>query len=257
MAMKEGASCIYETDDDNKPNSSWVEREVEVKGCKKVRSKKGWVNIYQYFTSEHIWPRGLPLNQILNNAIPLAESENNVHCPIQQGLVNNSPDVDAIWRLTLDRPFNFDPNVNDSVMVPRGVWSPFNTQSTWWWPMVYPLLYIPSYSSFRMCDIWKSFVAQRCLWELDCGVVFHPAEVVQDRNPHNIMRDFEDEIPGYSFNEKIVDCLASLELDSGVNNVMSNLIKCYESMVQEGFLPDEEMILVEAWKNEIDALNNK
>ena len=47
MAMKEGASCIYETDDDNKPNSSWVEREVEVKGCKKVRSKKGWVNIYQ------------------------------------------------------------------------------------------------------------------------------------------------------------------------------------------------------------------
>ena len=110
--------------------------------------------------------------------------------PIQQGLVNGSADVDAIWRLVMDREFFFEPRA--SVFLEPGNWCPFNTQTTWWWPVAYPLLYIPSYCSFRMCDIWKSFVAQRCLWELDMGIVFHAPEVYQDRNVHDLMRDFRD-----------------------------------------------------------------
>ncbi len=83
---------------------------------------------------------------------------------IQQGLANGSPDVDAVWRLILDRNFAFSDGA--PVVLEAGNWSPFNTQSTWWWPIAYPLLYLPSYCSFRTCDIWKSFIAQRCLWEL-------------------------------------------------------------------------------------------
>jgi hypothetical protein len=102
-----------------------------------------------------------------------------------------------------------------------------------------------------MTDIWRSFIAQRCLWELGQGVVFHAAEVVQQRNAHDFLRDFEDEIPGYLNNEKIADCLTRLKLRPGLGAVTDNLTTCYEGLVQAGFLPADELTLVKAWLKDL------
>jgi len=246
LAMRRGATSIYETDDDNAPLPGWAPREREVEA--RAVDAKGWVNAYRAFTPERIWPRGLPLDAIVaSHAEPLALSESlqPFDAPIQQGLANGSPDVDAVWRLVLDREFNFDDG--PSIHLPPGAWCPFNTQSTWWWPDVYPLLYIPSNCSFRMCDIWKSFVAQRCLWELGKGVVFHAPEVVQDRNHHDLMRDFDDEIPGYQGNRRLIEVLEGLDLVGGVEKVSDNLRACYQALVEAGFFPSEELALVDGW----------
>ena len=48
-----------------------------------------------------------------------------------------------------------------------------------------------------MTDIWRSFVAQRILQENDWAVLFHAPTVSQERNEHDLMRDFADEVPGY------------------------------------------------------------
>jgi hypothetical protein len=40
-----------------------------------------------------------------------------------------------------------------------------------------PLLYLPSHCCFRMTDIWRSFIAQRCLWELGHWVVCQAPEL--------------------------------------------------------------------------------
>ena len=108
-------------------------------------------------------------------------------------------------------------------------------------------MYLPTHCTFRMTDIWRSFVAQRCLWELGYGVVFHPPEVIQERNLHNLMRDFQDEIPGYQHNEEIVRCLNEVKLKSGVESVHDNLLACYGRLVSRGFFPDAEMSLLRAW----------
>jgi hypothetical protein len=152
----------------------------------------------------------------------------------------------------LDREITFrnDP----SVVVPPGTWCPFNSQTTWWWPVAFPLLYLPSCCSFRMTDIWRSFVAQRCLWEFGAGVVFHAPEVVQQRNTHVLLRDFEDEIPGYLANERMVSILGGLSLGRGPASVGSNLLRCYEALVGQGFLPSAEMPLVEAWLRDLGSL---
>ena len=210
-----------------------------------------WVNVYRHFSRENIWPRGLPLDQIhvtsedTTDFSPASNVEGLAWAPIQQGLADGSPDVDAIWRLVLDREFTFD--AGSSVMLPPRQWCPFNTQTTWWWPAVYPLLYVPSYCSFRMCDIWKSFVAQRCLWELGTGVVFHAAEVWQERNVHNLLRDFNDEIPGYQQNHRIAGILEGISLQGGTDRVSSNLRLCYESLVNAEIFPEKELLLVDAW----------
>jgi hypothetical protein len=250
QAISEGATCIYETDDDNAPNLSWQPRSEWIAGGRRLtEAGERWVNVYRYFSEANIWPRGLPLDEI-RTTVPAAERfDNERRAPIQQGLVNGSPDVDAIWRLVMDREFDFDDA--PSVYLEPGKWCPFNTQTTWWWPVAYPLLYIPSYCSFRMCDIWKSFVAQRCLWAMGLGIVFHSPEVIQDRNPHDLSRDFHDELPGYASNRRIAEILDGLELPDGEDQVGANLRACYLALIAEGIFPEKEMVLVDAWLKDL------
>lgn len=250
-AIQNGASCIYETDDDNKPNDFWTERTEylpEVRICDP--GHRGWVNVYSYFKEAKIWPRGLPLDEIRSRVPEVRITGREVRSPVQQGLVDGSPDVDAIWRLVLDAEFEFERN--ESVLLPPGNWCPFNTQSTWWWPLAYPLLYIPSYCSFRMCDIWKSFIAQRCLWALDLGVTFHAPEVIQDRNIHDLSKDFADEVPGYLNNKKICNLLDELSLSDRGEHVADNLHKCYSSLIDVGIFPPEELRLLESWIQDLE-----
>lgn len=247
-AIRRGATCLYETDDDNAPLTSWSLREEHVEAHR--IDATGWVNAYRCFSDQRIWPRGLPLDSVvasMHAPVPMAAQAESVRAPIQQGLANGSPDVDAVWRLVLDAPFDFDDG--PSVLLTAGSWCPFNSQSTWWWPDAFPLLYLPSHCSFRMTDIWRSFIAQRCLWELGLGVVFHAAEVVQDRNEHDLMRDFNDEIPGYQRNRELAQVLADTPLLPGVDAVEDNLQRCYDALVRHAFFARDELDLLSAWRS--------
>lgn len=256
VAFSRQASLIYETDDDNAPNDNWQVRTLQTTAQK--ISPRPWANVYRLFKDDLIWPRGFPLNLVADkstyehNASLPSET---VESPIQQGLADLSPDVDATWRLLLDREFYFTEN-QQSVWLPPGTWCPFNSQSTWWWPMAYPLMYLPAFCSFRMTDIWRSFIAQRCLWELDLGMVFHGADVIQERNEHNLMDDFEQEVPGYIHNEEIIQTLADLSLANGSNATAANLIRCYEALVAKGFIPEQELPLVKAWVADLETVQS-
>jgi len=249
VAISRGAECIYETDDDNTPSADWQLRNRTVQAGK-VNGLR-WCNVYRYFSDDLIWPRGLPLDQIATagKKMPSPSRASPVISPIQQGLVDGSPDVDAIWRLVLDKPFRFQRGASVALM--SGVWCPFNSQSTWWWPEAYPLMYLPSFCTFRMTDIWRSFVAQRCLWALGGAVTFHGPEVLQRRNAHNLLKDFQDEVPGYLANDRIVQLLEEQPLDSGAEAAGGNLLRCYEKLVQHGLMPRKELPLVKAWLGDL------
>lgn len=249
-AIDSGATTIYETDDDNQPKGNWTVRDLS---CESISiDAKGWYNVYGDFSKEKIWPRGLPLNEVLTDHAVSRGDRLQKNCPIQQGLADGSPDVDAVWRLILDKNIQFDRG--DSVRLKKGTWCPFNSQSTWWWKEAYALMYLPSYCPFRMTDIWRSFVAQRCLWELGYDLVFHEAEVHQERNPHDPMLDFKDEVPGYLRNEEIRQCLEAVELEAGQGYATSNLRKCYDALVKIELIPQKEMELIDAWIADLGSL---
>jgi len=252
-AIRDAAACIYETDDDNAPDETWQVRSLKT-SARRVRVRGDWLNVYRLFSPKKIWPRGFPLNLVCDPRTYSLEDEGpqeELTAPVQQGLANGSPDVDAVWRLLLEEEFRFDRR--PSVALPAGVWCPFNSQSTWWWPPAFPLLYLPSFCSFRMTDIWRSFIAQRCLWEFGCGVIFHPPEVVQERNVHNLMRDFKDEVPGYLGNERFAAELGRVSLEPGHGAVGENLLRCYRRLVGSGFFEPRELPLVEAWLADLPA----
>lgn len=245
LAIQSGATIIVETDDDNIPREGfWAERRRSqpvpvVKGA-------GWVNVYRYFSEENVWPRGLPLDRV-KDAVPDFDSLGvaDADCPIQQGLADENPDVDAIYRLVAPLPLSF--RADRRVALAEGSWCPFNSQNTAWWREAFPLLYLPAYCSFRMTDIWRSFVAQRIAWEQGWGVLFHEPTVWQERNEHNLMRDFRDEVPGYLHNASICEALANLKLAPGPGRVAENMLTCYEKLVEMSLVGAQELPLLAAW----------
>lgn len=253
VAMRDEAAVIIETDDDNLPTHAFWEKRSRYQRAGVV-ADGGWLNVYRYFTEANIWPRGLPLDRI-RTMIPEFDSLlfDEVDCPIQQGLADENPDVDAIYRLALPLPQSF--RKDRRVALTSGSWSPFNSQNTTWWRDAFTLLYLPAYCSFRMTDIWRSFIAQRIAWANDWGVLFHEPTVWQERNEHNLMRDFKDEVPGYLNNTAIGEALGKLSLQKGLDRLNDNLRICYEELVRMGLVGKQELDLLEAWIADLGDLD--
>ena len=253
IAIAQGAEAIFDTDDDNSPLPHWSRRSETVSA--RLCEHPGWINAYRHFSDERIWPRGFPLEELdWTRSVPLSDRTTAVAAPIHQGVVDGSPDVDAIWRLTIGGEIAFDRN--SDVFLGEGAWCPFNSQATWWFPDAYPLMYLPSHVSFRMTDIWRSFIAQRCLWAMGAGVVFFGPDMYQDRNPHDLLGDFELEVPGYLNNRKICEVLESVRLEIAPGSLLDNLHRCYESLIVAGLIPSDEMPLVELWIQDVGTVSS-
>jgi hypothetical protein len=252
LAIRNGASTIIETDDDNIPYQQFWNSQQRIQNVPVVQNG-GWVNVYRYFSDRNIWPRGFPLEK-LQEKPPSYQSFNKmeVDCPIQQGLADDNPDVDAVYRLILPLPQTF--NKERRIAITAGSWCPFNSQNTTWWTDAFQLLYLPSYCSFRMTDIWRSFIAQRIAWLNGWAILFHEPTMRQERNVHNLLRDFDDEIPGYLHNSEICVALEALPLESGVEKIGDNLKICYDKLISMSLINQQELQLLDAWLDDIEQI---
>jgi hypothetical protein len=249
-AMRNGATCIYDTDDDNRPNVEWKIRTKETRASKSYG--EGWFNAYEPMTKTAIWPRGFPLSKIKGSGQIFGDREP-VVSSIQQGLADGEPDVDAIYRLIFENKNEF--KYQRSIYLDKNTWCPINSQSTWWFPDAFPLMYLPVNCSFRCTDIYRGLIAQRCLWAINQGVTFHsPSEVFQDRNEHDLMKDFADEVHMYLNVEKIAEILSGLDLQLGEEYVCANLIWCYCELIDHNIFPKEELGSVQQWVEDYENI---
>lgn len=243
LAMRQGAGVLVETDDDNFPcDGFWSER-ARLHTVPVLRGRR-WVNVYRWFTDEPVWPRGFPLERV-RSEVAVTDTLEAIDAPIQQGLAAANPDVDAVYRLVGKLPLQFERD--GMVALAPGSWCPFNSQNTTWFADAFPLLYLPAHCSFRMTDIWRSFVAQRIAWENGWSIVFHGPTVEQYRNEHDLLRDFREEVPGYLNNARIADVLDATVLRAGTEHLGQNLLVCYEQLVRLEVVDGAELALLEAW----------
>lgn len=241
-AMSKDAETIVETDDDNYPLSDWGKNiEFNPKKIKLVLEPK-FFNVYSEFTKEKIWPRGFPLEFILKNDKKSFKQIQNSFVGVWQGLVNNEPDVDAIYRLIINKNIEF--SKNEPIVLSKGVFCPFNSQNTIWKKDFFPYLYLPISVTFRMTDILRSYVAQRCLWEHESLLGFTGPTMIQERNPHNLIKDFESEIPCYVDSLKIIKILSNLKLST---DHYQNLEIIYSEFLKNGIVQNNELSNLQNW----------
>jgi len=253
LAMAEGAQIIVDTDDDNVPKQSWAVPALS--GAFDItRAQAGFVNVYQAFTKQFIWPRGFPLNRILEeSSSPAVVKKNEVRIGVWQGLADGDPDVDAIYRLTNNQPCNFDDR--SPLVLDEGTLCPFNSQNTAYCREAFPLLYLPALVTFRYTDILRGLIAQPILWAAGYRLGFTSATVVQERNPHNYLKDFESEIPCYLHPERVVE-VVSKAVSIG-RSIAENLFQAYEELIRAGLVPAGEIKLLEAWLHDLNTVNRR
>jgi hypothetical protein len=247
-AIMNGAQVIYETDDDNIPYESWQslfpqKAEVEVQAAAPGTK---FINAYQHFCDDHVWPRGFPLTEVLTPpsppTVPLRQAADKI-APVQQGLADLEPDVDAIYRLTIGKPITFSPNT--PLYIGPGTYCPFNSQNTLWYPEAFPFMFLPASTPSRVTDIWRGYIAQRFLHLQNQGVLFCSASVYQERNYHNLHHDFIEEIALYTSTEKLVSALDAYDADYA--GIMDYLF-------QHQFVGPEEIALFKAWIQDLTQL---
>lgn len=249
-AMKEGAEIIYDTDDDNIPLSDWFEPKFT--GKHKTLSGPEFINIYSYFTNKKVWPRGFPLKELLKIKKVDTKCKNN-SIKIWQFLANNDPDVDAIYRLTDNTPIIF--KNKPPLVLDKNTISPLNSQNTFFKKESFPLLFLPAFVTFRFTDILRGFVAQPIIWSNNSRVGFGGATVTQERNDHDYLKDFKSEIPMYLDSEKVIQ-LAKKEVESNLS-YLDNLVKIYYKLNKISIVSKKELLLIDAWKNDIEKLTKK
>lgn len=249
-AIKEGADIIYDTDDDNFPTSDWQLPDFH---CNRmIVSSERFVNVYKYFTRYNVWPRGFPLDEIKKYSDDKLKTNMIIDIGILQGLVDIDPDVDAIYRLTVNKKIIFDKH--PQLAIDKGCYCPFNSQNTFWIRNIFPCLYLPVSVTFRFTDILRSYIAQRLMWVDDLRIGFSKAVVYQERNIHNLMVDFEQEIECYLKTKAVVDILESIDLNS---NQPDNLLMVYKMLNKKGLVGNMELETCSAWIRDFKRLTAK
>ncbi len=247
-AIKNGADVIIDTDDDNIPKEGWGF--PESKGNFNFIPKgKGFVNTYKYFTNHEIWPRGFPLENIMDDKIELSSNLKNFKVGVWQGLADGDPDVDAIYRLTTNNKCCIF-NDKDPIVLDKLTMCPFNSQNTLFFKELFPLLYLPAFVSFRFTDILRGLIAQPVMWQYGYHLGFIGSTVTQERNVHNYFDDFLSEIPMYQNTQKVVE-LTSMAISSN-KSISDNLMEAYKALFYSNIVKKKELLTLEAWLTDIN-----
>ena len=83
--------------------------------------------------------------------------------------------------------------------VPSHTMTPYNAQATMFFESGFWSLYLPVTVAGRVSDIWRSYFSQALFKRIGADLGFFPRPlVVQDRNPHSNVADFNAEIPLYT-----------------------------------------------------------
>ncbi len=250
VAARNGADVIIDTDDDNIPKPDWAFPQY-AGDYQAIASDQGFVNIYQWYTKQKIWPRGLPLELIRTSFdLQALSTERTCNVGVWQGLADDDPDVDSIYRLTSDEVCEFDSAV--PVVLSNGTICPFNSQNTSIRKELFALLYLPTSVTFRFTDILRGLVAQPIMWAAGYELGFTEATVVQERNPHNLMKDFVSEVPMFLRGHDVVSIVSdSLESRSSVEE---NLRRAYDALTIEGIVSKEEIDTLDCWLEDLKNL---
>ncbi|MEM9302223.1 MAG: hypothetical protein AAGE01_08950 [Pseudomonadota bacterium] len=202
-AWRLGAEVIATVDDDNIPLPGWgddvvVGRELAF-DC--YDAACGVFDPLSVTNHRELWHRGFPVQRLAERFDLSHVGKQRRRALVQANLWQGDPDVDAVCRITLRPDVEFDVSGYYGSRQP----APFNSQNTILHRDAFPA-YCVLPAIGRMDDIWAAYLFQH---EHPNSVVFGPATVYQERNPHDLVTNLEAELRGYRDTHRFVDSLGA------------------------------------------------
>jgi hypothetical protein len=245
-AIKKGYKIIYETDDDNIPYDNF-DTILQYNNTKMITEQNNiWINIFKYFTNNaYIWPRGYPLSLLKNNPNYLIQDTDKLPSIIN-GLVENDPDVDALFRIICNHQHTIQWDKNKCVLIDNKNVCVFNTQNTFWLnPELFICLLIPCSVSFRYCDILRGIINNIILKKTNNYMMYSSPNVIQNRNDHNLISDFKSETEMYIHNENILSFIENNIVD--INSVKELLLLIYNNLLVNNVITQNDIDILNKW----------
>ncbi len=271
FAIEHGAEYIWDTDDDNDLKSTaGLERLLqEAKRAQKFPLAGGqrhlW-NPYPAFrpmrlasaqTEDISWPRGFPLEYVKDEAAQIEKSGidyvNSSVIGVYQSLADNDPDVDGIYRLTKQIPLRFLRKAGN-IALGKNQFAPFNAQATLWMQNTFWGLLLPISVHGRVTDIWRSYIAERLMSEMELYVVFTPPLVEQFRNAHSLIADLQSEIPLYTQANEHTKWLSKW---TGTGTLWDKIEQLAIDLYEIGIIEEADVRLYQAWLNDLSSIGYK
>ena len=72
-----------------------------------------------------------------------------------------------------------------------------------------------------------------------------------------LLKDFKDELSGYTNNNEIIKRLSALKLQKGLTFFSDNLIACYKVFIDMNLIDKKELDLINAWIKDVTMTFNK
>lgn len=222
-AYNRGAEVIALIDDDNIPYNNWFKNIYVGKKirCKEVDINKNIFDPVGYTNYPKLWHRGIPLELVKDRKYK-TKKKALIEVDIQANFWNGDPDIDAICRMIYKPECNFKKSYFPFYSKKISVFNSQNTLITR--RMVHDYFLFPHIG--RMDDIWASFYVTSKKYK----VIYNEPTVYQNRNAHNLIKDFKDEYIGYTNSLKLVE------------NLYKNSDNIYN------FLPKKSSLAFDEWK---------
>lgn len=261
FAMSQGAHTIFDFDDDNIPAIGSIQKFTHMMKQSHIAARvvNGplQVNVYPLFASTASpWPRGFPLDGIRVAEPALMEEYlstarvDTATIGVVQSLAQHNPDVDAIFRLTQKLPVMFKERT--PVVLDTGTFSPFNAQATFWYPLSFLTMLLPTSVHGRVADILRSYITQTALWQFDAKLAFvSPLVDVTTRNPHSLLADFQAEYPLYYKIPALLQALSKKRHDLAGKTLADAFFTIYVYLYEYGFIESQDVVLAKAWIEDV------
>lgn len=91
------------------------------------------------------------------------------------------------------------------------------------------------------------------MWLHGYTLGFTTATVLQERNPHDLMKDFSSEIPMYLNCREVIEIVS--RVISADNSLEDNLHSAYVGLAAKGIVTDDEIRTLEAWLTDLSRIS--
>jgi hypothetical protein len=180
-----------------------------------IKNESGWFNVHNALEEEHnipFYPRGYPWGQRNPESNKKMYESQKARVVVNQGLVLEDPDIDAISRLFWPiRATAMSSEYDLQFGLCPGTWSPFNYQDTSLCRELIPLYYRPL-STQRNADIWTAYLFNKLAEHFGDVITFGQPLVKQIRNDHNLWDDLDIELINNRATDYLITILREVEL---------------------------------------------
>ena len=107
-------------------------------------------------------------------------------------------------------------------------------------------MFLPISVPGRVSDIWRSYIAQRLLWDAGKYIAFTKPMVIQKRTTHNFMRDFDAEQDLYYKSGAFINFLAKWD-GSHLPSMPERMELLYIDLFERNYIELSDVLAVQAW----------